>query len=86
MACQVSRDDNGTTYHVPESKPVVSPGGHTFPGSDAVDIWWGRRFKEAQDETLLLRQENGKTVDVITLTLGQVYDVIHALGWAVMRP
>lgn len=88
MACSASRDENGTTYHIPEAKAVTSPGGHTFPGCPAVDIWWGRRFRKTEDETLMIRQERpgAKRADVVEITLGQVYDAIHALGWAVMRP
>lgn len=57
-----------------------------FPGCASVDVWWGRQFKGKQDETLLIRQEsNTKRADVVELTLGQVYDLIHALGWSVMR-
>jgi hypothetical protein len=45
-------------------------------------------LRTRRDETLLLRQEraNGSGADIIELTLGQVYDAIHALAWAVMRP
>lgn len=86
MACRASKDKNGTTYHIPADKTARTVGGHQLPGTAEVDVWWARKFKDRRDETLLLRQENGKKVDVIELTLGQVYDMIHALGLAVMKP
>ena len=86
MACKVSRDGNGTTYHIPEDKTGRTPGGDVLPGSAPIDIWWARRFKDRRDETLLIRQESATDrADVVELTLGQVYDVIHALGLSVMR-
>jgi hypothetical protein len=55
-------------------------------GVPEVQVWWARRFKDRRDETLLIRQENSTDkADVIELTLGQVYDLIHAAGLAVMR-
>lgn len=86
MVCRITRDKHGVSYHIPEAPAVQSPKGHVFPGAAAVDVWWARLFKEKQDELLLIRQEDGEQVDVITLTLGQVYDMIQALGWSVMRP
>jgi hypothetical protein len=57
------------------------------PGVPEVQVWWSRSFRGRLDETLLLRQENNPNkADVIELTLGQVYDLIHALGNSVMRP
>lgn len=86
MVCRASKDEHGTTYHVPEDKTGKTPGGHQFPGCAAVDVWWARDFKHRSDETLLIRQEsNNERADVIELTLGQVYDLIHALGHAVLR-
>jgi hypothetical protein len=62
-------------------------GGQRLPELPEVQVWWARRFKTAREETLMIRQENnGVRADVIELTLGQVYDLIHALGLAVMRP
>jgi hypothetical protein len=88
VSCSASRDEHGTTYHIPEAKAVRGPGGRPFRGTASVDVWWDRQFKRnKQNETLLIRQESTKErADVVELTLGQVYDLIHALGWAVMRP
>ena len=86
MACRASRDANGTTFFVPEDKTGKTPGGHRTLGSAELQVWWGRRFKDRRDETLLIRQENNtQRADVIELTLGQVYDLIHALANAVVR-
>jgi hypothetical protein len=86
MACRASRDEHGTTYFVPEDKTARTPGGHVLPGVSALQVWWGRRFRDRRDETLLIRQENSpQRADVIELTLGQAYDLIHALCTAVMR-
>lgn len=86
MACRASRDANGTTYFVPEDKTTKTPGGHHLPGVPEVQVWWARKFKDRRDETLLIRQEsNPQRADVIELSLGQVYDLIHALSHAVLR-
>lgn len=88
MACRAIRDDHGTLYQVPASLRVKTPGGQWLPGTPRVEVWWDREVKpRLNDETLMIRQENNdKGADVISLTLGQVYDLIHALGWAVMKP
>jgi hypothetical protein len=86
MACRASRDANGTTYIVPYDKTQRDPAGRVLAGVPEVQVWWARRFKARRDETLLIRQENNQQrADVIELTLGQVYDLIHALGHAVMH-
>jgi hypothetical protein len=87
MACKVIRDTFGTLYRIPEARTVKTPGGRHRDGYPSVDVWWDRDMKDKGDEQLLIRQENDeKRSDVISLTLGQVYDLIHALGWAVMKP
>jgi hypothetical protein len=83
MACRVVRDDNGSLYQVPAAPTMKNAGGKWRPGFPRVDVWWDR----ARDgETLIIRQENEGKADVVSLTLGQVYDLIHALGWAIKRP
>jgi len=88
VACRVSRDANGVTYHIPEVKVTRTPRGVLIPGRPAVDVWWARDMKKKSDEVLLIRQEEeGATkADVIGLLLAQVYDLHHALGCAIMRP
>jgi hypothetical protein len=57
-----------------------------LPGVAELQIWWARKFKDRRDETILIRQESRPDgADVIELTLGQAYDLIHALCHAVMR-
>lgn len=87
MACKANRDANGTTYFIPPDGTKKTPGGIMLPGCPEVQCWWSRRFKKNKaEETLLIRQENTtQKADVIELTLGQVYDLIHALGNAVMK-
>jgi hypothetical protein len=87
MACQIIRDTFGTLYRVPAAPHVKTPVGQRIDGSPSVDVWWDRDLTQKNDETLMIRQENMENrADVVSLTLGQVYDMIHALGWAVMRP
>lgn len=86
MPCRQSRDKDGTTYHIAEDRTGKTPGGHQVPGCAAVDVWWARRFKDKRDETLFIRQNGDEKADVIELTPGQVYDLIHALGWAILKP
>jgi hypothetical protein len=87
VACRVIRDTHGTLYRIPEAVHVKTPGKQMLPGCASVDVWWDRDIgPKRNDETLLIRQDNAGKPDVIELTLGQVYDLIHALGWAVMRP
>jgi hypothetical protein len=87
MACKVIKDTFGTLYRIPEAKTVKTPGNKQLAGFPSVDVWWDRDMKDRADEQLLIRQENNdQRSDVISLTLAQVYDLIHALGWAVMKP
>jgi hypothetical protein len=86
MVCRASRDQNGTTYFITEDATARDPAGRVLRGSPELQVWWARKFKARRDETLLIRQENNnQRADVVELTLGQVYDLIHALGLAVMR-
>lgn len=86
MPCKLSRDEHGTSYHIAEDKAGKTPGGQPFSRGAAVEVWWARRFAKDNDETLFIRQEGRPDqADVVELTLGQVYDVIHALGWAILK-
>lgn len=85
MACKRTRDEHGSTFIITADKTQATPGGHVLPGIPEIQVWWARRFKDRRDETLLIRQENNpQGADVIEMTLGQVYDLIHALNHAVM--
>lgn len=87
MVCRVIKDTYGTLYQVPAALNVKTPALKRLDGSPLVDVWWDRDHTNKSDECLILRQENEPDhADVITLTQGQVYDLIHALGWAIMRP
>lgn len=87
MACKVIRDDHGTLYRIPSSKFVQTPGGQKLPGFPCIDVWWDREAKpRLNDETLIIRQDNEKGADVITCTLAQAYDLLHAVATAIMRP
>lgn len=84
MTIKFDRDKNGTSYTIPASETVKSPGGTVLPGSPELNVWWARRFKSRAEETLIIKQENqSDRADVIELTLGQVYDMILALNKAV---
>lgn len=84
MACQVDRDEHGTTYTIAEDKSAQTPGGHQLPGCSMLEVWWARRFRDRRDETLLIKQDNRNgQADVIEMTLGQVFDMIEALNKAV---
>lgn len=41
-----------------------------------IEIWWENAYK------VCIRQDNGSTADVITLTLGQTYDLMTAFARA----
>ena len=84
MPCHASKDAHGTTYIIPEAEAVKTPGGQVRPGCPAVEVWWSRNGKKA-DETVIIRQEypDRSTADVLELTLGQAYDLIDALNRAV---
>jgi hypothetical protein len=85
MACSSSKDSHGTSYTIPASETVKTPGGKHLKGLPATDVWWSRNFSHNQEETLVIRQEyeDRNTADVLELTLGQVYDLIDALNRAV---
>jgi hypothetical protein len=84
VPCSVSRDSHGTTYTIPASPIVKTPGGSVRPACPAVEIWWSRNGKKA-DETLIIRQEyaDRDTADVLEITFGQLYDLIDACNQAV---
>ncbi len=88
MACKVTRDTHGTLWHVPQQKQVQTPGSKQFLGCGALDIWWDRDILNRADENIIIRQDNGteEDADVIQITLGQAYDLLHALGWAIKTP
>lgn len=84
MPLKVDKDPNGTSYTIPASQTVKTPGGKQLPGTPELHAWWARRFVSRADETLIIKQENmDDRADVIELTLGQVYDLIAALNSAV---
>jgi hypothetical protein len=79
-----STDAHGTTYSIDAAPSVKTPGAQFRPGCPAVEVWWSRDGKKA-DETLIIRQEyeDRNTADVLELSFGQVYDLIDALNRAV---
>lgn len=79
MAINVSRDGYGTTITIPEEPTVKTLGGQYRPGCPAVELWWSRDGKKA-DETIIIRQEYADrgTADVLELTQGQLYGLIEA--------
>jgi hypothetical protein len=84
VPCLINRDAHGTSYNIPPSQTVKTPGGKQLPGTPELDVWWARRFKSRSEETLIIKQENmTDRADVVELTLGQVYDLIAALNKAV---
>lgn len=83
--CAVSRDKYGTTYTVPAEETIKTPGGILLPGSPKIDVFWERQFTKKADETLMIRQENVKHVDLLQATLPQLYALIEALNAAVMH-
>lgn len=84
MPCSAERDAHGTTYTVPEVPAVKTPGVKWRPGCPAVEVWWSRDGKKA-DETIIIRQQypDRSTADVLELSFGQLYDLIDALNKAV---
>lgn len=86
MPCKATRSPYGTTYIIPSAKPVKTPDGRQYHACGEVMAWWDRGGTDMSDENLCIRQENGTTkADLMILTLGQVYDLHHALGCAIMR-
>ena len=86
MPCSAKRDAYGTSYHIAKAEPVQTPGGLTLPGCPAVDVWWSRDGEKAA-ETLIIRQSwpfPGED-QILELSLGQVYDLMHALGHSVLN-
>ena len=87
MKIKIERDKNGTSYTIPASEAVKTPGGTMLPGVAGLNVWWARRFKPSAEETLIIKQENqSDRADVVELTLAQVYGLILALNKAVEHP
>lgn len=84
MACQARKDGNCTIYTIPEDKTMRDAGGKTLVPSPELEAWWTRKLRGRRDETFLIRQENGNKADVLELTLGQLYDLHHAIGCAIL--
>jgi hypothetical protein len=82
LPCKVIRDEHGALYRVPAFTPKPENLTKLEPRPN-VDVWWDRGTKKS-DEDLYIRQDNGAKADVIVLTLGQAYDLIHALGSCIM--
>jgi hypothetical protein len=87
MACKARNEDGTTVFIVPEDKTMRDAGGKTLAPSPEVQAWWTHKLRNRRDETLLIRQEGNdpSRADVLELTLGQVYDLHHALGCLIMR-
>lgn len=83
MPCKVIRDEHGALYRVPAFTPDKTNVIALTPRPN-VDVWWDRDPTHKSDEDLIIRQDNGEKADVITLTLGQAYDLLHAIGCAIM--
>lgn len=88
-AVKVWRDEHGALYRVPAFTPdtasldVRKDTKRKLTSKPHVDCWWDRGVRR-DDEDLILRQENAPDrADVITITQGQAYDLIHALGWLI---
>lgn len=84
MPCRVYRDEHGALYRVPAFTPQLRENFKALPPRPAVDVWWDRDATKKSLEDLIISQDNGDKADVITITHGQAYDLIHALGWAIM--
>ena len=84
MACRVIRDEHGALYIVPAYEP---PKNQKLPPKEPrprIDVWWDRDAIKRDDELLMIRQENAvDKADVVTLTLGQAYDLLHAVACAI---
>lgn len=81
MACQVVRDEHGALYRVPPYSPPQTQKLPPKHGVPHIDVWWDRDAVHKDDELLMLRQENtDQHADVITLTLGQAFDLLHAVA------
>jgi hypothetical protein len=88
VACRVTKEDGRNIYTIPADATPRDAGGRVLPSSPELQAWW-TNLRQRRDETLLIRQEsvNPKmNANVVELTLGQTYDLIHALCWAVMKP
>lgn len=89
-AVKIERDEYGALYRVQAFTPDIASldvrknPGRRLTAIPHIDVWWDRDAIKRDDELLLLRQVNGdKRADVITLTMGQAYDLLHAVGSAI---
>lgn len=78
MSCKVIRDEHGALYRVPAFAPALRSNLRVLPPRPHVDLWWDRDAKHKSNEDLYIRQDNGTRADVIVITQGQLYDLIHA--------
>lgn len=85
MPCKVIRQGLTSIYTIPADDTLRDAGGNLLAPSPEVEAWWIGKMRNRREETFLIRQENGNNADVIELTLGQVYDLHHALGCAILR-
>jgi hypothetical protein len=75
MTVTRSRDESGGYWEIA-----------TDGGLPALEAWWQRKVRAApggrtfKDEVLCIRQDGEPRADVLTLTFGQVYDLIAALN------
>jgi hypothetical protein len=84
VTCKKSSDEYGTHYVVPAFVPTERKNLKHMVPRPQIDLWWDRDAKRKDDEEIILRQENGKHVDLITMTLGQAYDTLHAIACLIM--
>jgi hypothetical protein len=85
MVAIENRDGDGHHWLVPADNQGL-------PKSAPVTLWWSRktvlvRGQKQRSELLVIRQDSGLTdrADLITLTLGQTYDLLEALNRAIER-
>lgn len=84
MPCKVERDKHGSLFIVPADNSMKTPRGQQLRGIPELHVWWARYFKDRDDETLIIKQENlDDRSDVVEVTFGQLYDLIDALNKAV---
>ena len=75
------KEENKETLRFTKEKDKYGAVWTTYPSKYSktwpLEIWADRAHKD--DAKFILRQENNAQVDLITLDLGQAYDVIRAL-------
>mgnify|MGYP000175519507 CR=1 FL=1 len=86
VACKAIRDTHGTLWRVPAANTVKIKG-KLIDGAPQIDVWWDRDVAFKDNEHLIIRQENATDrADVLTLTLAQAYDLLHAIATAIKTP